>query len=225
MFHCYTIKLSICLLLILKCQIIGAASFRGVKSYEIFINEVVSRVKQELHERLRTGMYYVRLPDSLVSESADSIKLGEDRWARVFGLTFRFARNGYCNKWRKKGQNTLHCPVKFEDLEIQLPKLDNDTIVYVAHVTIKGMLIFQEGKSQMFFQRFIWHEKKYEMMDSDRKTVDNPPGVYSLKNKSPLGLQGILETRLINLIEYGEFKDAVLSSLRRIPKPKDISGY
>lgn len=124
----------------------GAASFRGVKSYEIFINEVVSRVKQELHERLRTGMYYVRLPDSLVSESADSIKLGEDRWARVFGLTFRFARNGYCNKWRKKGQNTLHCPVKFEDLEIQLPKLDNDTIVYVAHVTIKGMLIFQEGK-------------------------------------------------------------------------------
>uniref|UniRef100_A0A6B0V4D0 Putative secreted protein n=1 Tax=Ixodes ricinus TaxID=34613 RepID=A0A6B0V4D0_IXORI len=224
MFHSYTVKLPICLLLILKCQIIGAAPFRGVKSYEIFINEVVSMVKQELHDRLKTGMYYVRLPESLVSESGDSIQLGEDRWARVFGLTFRFARNGYCNKWRKRGQNTLHCPVKFEDLEIQLPKLDNDTIVYVVHVTIKGMLVFEEDISQMFFQRFIWHVK-YEMMDSERKTVNNPPYVYSLKNKSPLGLRAILQTRLINLIEYGEFKDAVISSLRRIPKPKDISGY
>ncbi|XP_040065048.1 uncharacterized protein LOC115318508 [Ixodes scapularis] len=201
----------------------GAQRLGGVKRYDTFMDKVVTMVQQELHERLNGSMYRVLLPDHLVSVSGRSINLGKDRWSRIFGLTFLFWRNGSCKKWIYKGKKgsltTLRCPVKFNDLKLQLPQLDNEGTVYVVHATITGTLVFQEGNNYMFFQRLIWNKNHYEMRNSDGKPVNPPPAAYCLKAKSPSSLKGILQTTLENLIEHGLFKDAVVFALKKIRKP------
>uniref|UniRef100_A0A090XET9 Putative secreted protein n=1 Tax=Ixodes ricinus TaxID=34613 RepID=A0A090XET9_IXORI len=219
MFQSYIIKISLYLLLILKFHINGAQRREVMISYNTFINKVVTMVQQELHERLNGSMYRVQLPDHLVSVSGRSISLGEDRLMRIFGLTFKLWRNGNCEKWSYNKRNHLHCPVKFDDLKIQLPQLGNKGTVYVVHVTIKGTLVFQEGKDQMLFQRFIWDKKDYEIMNSDGKPVNPPPAAYCLKAKSTSSLKVILQRELENLIKHGLFKSAMESSLKKIPKP------
>ncbi|CAN7994630.1 unnamed protein product [Ixodes pacificus] len=223
MFQSYIIKFPLYLLLILKFHINGAQRLGGVTHYDTFMDKVVTMVQQELHERLNGSMYRALLPDHLVSVSGRSINLGVDRLSRIFGLTFKFWRNGSCKKWIYYGKNgnssTLRCPVKFSDLKMQLPQLDNEGTVYVVHVTITGTLVFQEGQNYMFFQRFIWDKKHYEIRNSDGKPVNPPPAAYCLKAKSPSSLKGILQTTFEKLIEHGLFKDAVVFSLKQIRKP------
>uniref|UniRef100_A0A090X9L1 Putative secreted protein n=1 Tax=Ixodes ricinus TaxID=34613 RepID=A0A090X9L1_IXORI len=225
MYQSYIIKMSIFLLLILKCHIIGAQRHEDLSSYEVFLDKLVAMVQQQLHERLKVNMYYVELPDYLKSMSGRSIKLGRDHLVRIFGLNFKFLSNGKCNMETMDGQNTLSCPVRFDDLQIQLPPLEYGGTVYVVHVTINGTLVLKEGTKHMQFQQFIWLYEHYEMMDSDWEPVNPPPAAYCLKVKSPLGLKGILQTKLQKLIEDGVFRDAVVSSLEKIPKPTDMIGH
>ncbi|XP_040063687.1 uncharacterized protein LOC120838022 [Ixodes scapularis] len=226
MFQSCIIKIPLYLLLILKFRINGAQRHEGMIGYDTFMNRFVTMVQQELHERLNVSMYHVLLPDHLVSVSGRSINLGEDRLMRIFGLSFKFWRNGNCEKWIYYTKNHLHCPVKFDDLKIQLPLLANEVTVYVVHATITGTLVFQQDKSNLLFQRFIWKTKQYKIMNSDGEPVNPPPAAYCLKAKSLSSLKVILQTIFENLIEHGIFKDAVESSLQKIrkhmPKAKRI---
>uniref|UniRef100_A0A6B0V4J9 Putative secreted protein n=1 Tax=Ixodes ricinus TaxID=34613 RepID=A0A6B0V4J9_IXORI len=223
MFQSYILNIPIYVLLLLQCHINGAKGYGGVESYQNFMEEFVKVVHQEVHKSLNTSMYHVHLPAYLVTVSGKSINLGADHLARIFGLSFKFGSDGSCIKRKMTGKNTLHCPVKFEDLLIQLPLLDFEETVYVVHVTIKGTLVFLEGTNRMHFQRLILLYEHYEIMDSDGKPVNPPPAAYCLKAKSPLGLKGILQNILQNIIENGVFKNGVKSSLEKIQKPKDIS--
>uniref|UniRef100_A0A6B0V4W1 Putative secreted protein n=1 Tax=Ixodes ricinus TaxID=34613 RepID=A0A6B0V4W1_IXORI len=224
MFQRYIITMPLYLLLIAKCHTNASQHQKSVRSLESFLNKFVKMVQEEMHERLNTSMYHLQMPDHLDSVSGRRIQLGKDRLARIFGLSFKFGRNGNCERYIKNGKNTLRCPVKFDDLLIQLPLLDNEETVYVAHVTVKGALDFRQDRNGTTFHQFILLNQQYEMRNSNGKPVNPPPAAYCLKAKSPSGLKAVLQKRLQDLIVKGEFKDAVLSSLKRMRKAKDMSG-
>uniref|UniRef100_A0A6B0V3V6 Putative secreted protein n=1 Tax=Ixodes ricinus TaxID=34613 RepID=A0A6B0V3V6_IXORI len=224
MFQRYIITMPLYLLLIGKCHTNASRHHKSVSSLEIFLNTFVRMVQEEMHERLNTSMYHLQMPDHLDSVSGRRIQLGEDRLARIFGLSFKFGRNGNCGIYFKNRQAILRCPVKFDDLQIQLPLLDDEETVYVAHVTVKGVLDFRQGGNGTAFHQFILLHQQYEMRNSDGEPVNPPPAAYCLKAKSPSGLKAVLQKRLQDLIVKGEFKDAVLSSLKRMRKAKDMSG-
>ncbi|XP_040074595.1 uncharacterized protein LOC120846786 [Ixodes scapularis] len=192
--------------------------------FENFLDQFVLMVQREIHERLNTSMYRLQMPDHLDSVSGRRIPLGQDRTARIFGLSFKFGRNGNCVKYIKPVKTTLRCPVKFDDLLIQLPLLDNEQTVYVAHVTVRGALDFRQGRNGTVFHRYTLLNQQYEMMNSDGKPVNPPPAAYCLKAKSPSGLKSVLKKRLEDLIVKGEFKDAVFSSFKKMREAKNMSG-
>uniref|UniRef100_A0A6B0V6D9 Secreted protein n=1 Tax=Ixodes ricinus TaxID=34613 RepID=A0A6B0V6D9_IXORI len=224
MFRRYIITMPLYLLLIGKCHINASQRHKSVRSFESFLNKFVKMVQEEMHERLNVSMHHLQMPDHLDSMSGRRIKLGKDRLARIFGLSFKFGRDGNCEIYIKNGRNTLRCPVKFDDLLIQLPLLDNEETVYVAHVTVKGALFFLQGRNGTAFHQFILLNQQYEMRNSNGKPVNPPPAPYCLKAKSPYGLKAILQKKLENLIVKGEFKNAVLSALKSMQQTKDMIG-
>uniref|UniRef100_A0A6B0V485 Uncharacterized protein n=1 Tax=Ixodes ricinus TaxID=34613 RepID=A0A6B0V485_IXORI len=224
MFRRYIITMPLYLLLIGECHINASRRHKSVSSFEIFLNAFVRMVQEEMHERLNVSMYHVQMPDHLDSVSGRRIQLGEDRLARIFGLSFKFGRGGNCGIYFENGRAILRCPVKFDDLLVQLPLLDDEGTVYVAHVTVKGVLFFLQGGNGTAFHRFILLHQQYEMMNSDGEPVNPPPAAYCLKAKSPSGLKSVLQKRLEDLIVKGEFKDAVLSSLKSMRQAKDMIG-
>uniref|UniRef100_A0A6B0V4E3 Putative secreted protein n=1 Tax=Ixodes ricinus TaxID=34613 RepID=A0A6B0V4E3_IXORI len=224
MFQSYTIKMLLCLLLIGKCDSNASLLNKVVRSLDIFMNRFVRLVQQEIHARLNVSMYHFQLPSHLDSMTGRRIDLGEDRTARIFGLSFKFVRNGNCGIWIQYGKSTICCPVKFDDLQVQLPQYNNKETVYVAHATVKGALVFHQGRNGTAFQRFILLQQRYEMMNSDGEPVNPPPAAYCLKVKSAFGLKGILRTFFQYLIVDGEFKEALVSSLKKVRKAQDISG-
>uniref|UniRef100_A0A6B0UX51 Putative secreted protein n=1 Tax=Ixodes ricinus TaxID=34613 RepID=A0A6B0UX51_IXORI len=145
MFQSYTIKMLLYLLLIGKCHSNASLLNKAVRSLDIFMNRFVRLVQQEIHARLNVSMYHFQLPSHLDSMTGRKINLGEDRTARIFGLSFKFVRNGNCGIWIQYGKSTICCPVKFDDLKVQLPQYNNKETVYVAHATVKGALVFHQG--------------------------------------------------------------------------------
>ncbi|XP_040077250.1 uncharacterized protein LOC120849163 [Ixodes scapularis] len=188
-----------------------------------FFAEVILKTQYELTRRNPNGRK-IFLPSSLEDDNGVRVSIGRDIYAIIFGLDYKFQKNGRCITKVEQAKHTLQCPVTFSWIRIVLPRAVDETTQYVVRAKITGRVVLEErsGIPNMRYKRFSRSGTTYLMFDSNYNPVPSPDK-YSLKTGNLLNLRGILESRLRTFLGDNEqLSDCINTALRAVKNPPDL---
>uniref|UniRef100_A0A090X9K4 Putative secreted protein n=1 Tax=Ixodes ricinus TaxID=34613 RepID=A0A090X9K4_IXORI len=203
-------------------QMTGASPSADTRLDDFFA-EVFLKTQYELTRRNPNGRK-IFIPSYLDDDSGVSVYIGTNPYAIIFGLDYKFQRNGRCITKVEQTKHTFQCPVTFSWIRIVLPRAVEETTQYVVHVEITGKVVLEErsGIPNMRYKRFTRMGATYLMFDSNYNPVSYPDR-YSLKTGKLRNLRGILESRLGTFLgENEQLSDCINAALRAVKNPPDL---